>query len=392
MQKKPITEYDSTKTMLNTLRKLNESKQTGTLREQSQEQRISNDTSTFPKGEEQPSTQSMKNDLMVINDVEVKIMSGDNLDMKLMDDQKKSISGIIDNFKQQVSQIVDFEPGFTISPNQIRLDGTLTDDDVSFVFIAGEEGVRLNAYQNPGDVPTIGYGQTRINGRSVKLGDKMTKEEATVGLRSNIESHRAVAIKNIGQNSWNNIKDENAKAVLSSLAYNYGHVPPSVVVAAKTGDSKKIGDAVRELTNPRNTSYDSRLIGRSNREADFISTGVIQKADKDFLPGGKLSTPGVAPSTTAPTPAKPGVAPAGTPAATTQQIAQTVSQPAQQQQPQVTVAPMNMSTPQPQAPQSSGGGQPAQMSSGRQSPPMGASNDDNFFILYSKMVYSIVDG
>lgn len=134
-----MTEYDSTKTMLNTLRKLNESKQSGTLKEQSQEQRISYDTSTFSK-EEQPSTESMKNDLMVINDVEVKLMSGDNLDMKLMDDQKNSISGIIDNFKQQVSQIVEFEPGFTISPSQIRLDGTLTDDDVSFVFIAGEEG------------------------------------------------------------------------------------------------------------------------------------------------------------------------------------------------------------------------------------------------------------
>ena len=146
MQKKPITEYDSTKTMLNTLRKLNESKQTGTLREQSQEQRISNDTSTFPKGEEQPSTQSMKNDLMVINDVEVKIMSGDNLDMKLMDDQKKSISGIIDNFKQQVSQIADFTPGITIAPDQIRLDGSLTDQDISFVFIAGKEsGAYINA-------------------------------------------------------------------------------------------------------------------------------------------------------------------------------------------------------------------------------------------------------
>ena len=259
--------------------------------------------------------------------------------------------------------------------------------------IAGEEGVRLNAYQNPGDVPTIGYGQTRINGRSVKLGDKMTKEEATVGLRSNIESHRAVAIKNIGQNSWNNIKDENAKAVLSSLAYNYGHVPPSVVVAAKTGDSKKIGDAVRELTNPRNTSYDSRLIGRRNREADFISTGVIQKADKDFLPGGKLATPGVAPSTTAPTPAKPGVTAASTPAATTQQIAQTVSQPAQQQ-PQVTVLPINLGNQQqqPQKPASSGAPQQAQMSSGRQAPSMNASNDDNFLTLYSKMVYNIVDG
>jgi hypothetical protein len=95
--------------------------------------------------------------------------------------------------------------------------------------------------------------------------------------------------------------------------------------------------------------------------------------------------------TTTPPP-KPGVAPATTPAATTQQIAQTVSQPAQQQQQsQVTVAPMNMSTPQAQAPASSGGGS-GQMSSGRQPPPMGSSNDDNFFILYSKMVYSIVDG
>ena len=90
--------------------------------------------------------------------------------------------------------------------------------------------------------------------------------------------------------------------------------------------------------------------------------------------------------------AKPGVTAATTPAATTQQIAQTVSQPAQQQQQsQVTVAPMNMSTPQAQAPASSGGGS-GQMSSGRQPPPMGSSNDDNFFILYSKMVYSIVDG
>jgi GH24 family phage-related lysozyme (muramidase) len=261
--------------------------------------------------------------------------------------------------------------------------------------IAGEEGVRLNAYQNPGDVPTIGYGQTRINGRPVKLGDKMTKEEATVGLRSNIESHRAVAIRNIGQNSWNNIKDENAKAVLSSLAYNYGHVPPSVVVAAKTGDSKKIAAAVRELTNPRNPSYDSRLIGRRTREADFISTGVIQKADKDFLPGGKLASPGVASSTTvAATPAKPGVTAAPTPASTAQQIAQTVAQPAQQK-PQVTVLPMAMnagSTPPPPKPTSSGGSPAPNMTGGRTLPSLSSTNHDNFLTLYSKMVYNIVDG
>lgn len=136
-----MTGYDETKKMLNTLRKLNESVSSSkTLREQSQEQRISSDSSTFPKNDDPSSNSQMNDDLMVINDVEVKLLSNDNLDMKLMDDQKNAISGIVDNFKQQVSQIVDFEPGFTISPNQIRLDGTLTDDDVNFVLIAGDEG------------------------------------------------------------------------------------------------------------------------------------------------------------------------------------------------------------------------------------------------------------
>ena len=91
--------------------------------------------------------------------------------------------------------------------------------------------------------------------------------------------------------------------------------------------------------------------------------------------------------------AKPGVTAASTPAATTQQIAQTVSQPAQQQ-PQVTVLPINLGNQQqqPQKPASSGAPQQAQMSSGRQAPSMNASNDDNFLTLYSKMVYNIVDG
>jgi hypothetical protein len=91
--------------------------------------------------------------------------------------------------------------------------------------------------------------------------------------------------------------------------------------------------------------------------------------------------------------AKPGVAAASTPAATTQQIAQTVSQPAQQQS-QVNVVPINLGNQQqqPQSPPSSGAPQQAQMSSGRQAPSMNASNDDNFLTLYSKMVYNIVDG
>jgi hypothetical protein len=129
MQNKQMTGYDDTKKMLNTLRKLNESK-----------------TSMNVLKEQEEVTQNQNSDFIIINDVEVKMLSTDEMDMELQDDQKQSISGLIDNFRQQVSQIVDFEPGITINQNQIRLDGTLTDEDISFVFIAGEEsGVYINA-------------------------------------------------------------------------------------------------------------------------------------------------------------------------------------------------------------------------------------------------------
>jgi hypothetical protein len=74
------------------------------------------------------------------------MLSSDEADMNLTDSQKTAISSLIDNFRQQVSQIVEFTPGMTINENQIRLDGKLTDEDVSFVLIAGEEsGVYINA-------------------------------------------------------------------------------------------------------------------------------------------------------------------------------------------------------------------------------------------------------
>jgi hypothetical protein len=125
--------YDLDKKMLNMMRRLNESTASNkVLREQLEPQ---------PEPE-----QNMKDDVLVVNDVDVKINSTDDADMKLMDDQKNEISGIIDNFKQQVSQIVNFEPGFTLFPDQIRLDGSLTDEDIKFVFIAGKEGgVYVNA-------------------------------------------------------------------------------------------------------------------------------------------------------------------------------------------------------------------------------------------------------
>lgn len=123
--------YDEIKGMLNKIRYLSESK---------------NNLNTNHYINEQKSSQNMLDDILVVNNVEIKILTQDQVDLKLMDNQKDDISALIDNFKQDVSQIVNFTPGLTITNDQIRLDGTLLDDSIKFVFIAGNEsGAYVNA-------------------------------------------------------------------------------------------------------------------------------------------------------------------------------------------------------------------------------------------------------
>jgi flagellar motility protein MotE (MotC chaperone) len=138
MQMKMKNQYDVTKNMLRTIRTLTESvSHKKSINEEEMDQ--TGLDMNQPEG-------NVKDDVMVINNVDVKLLSTDERDMELKDDQKEMISKLIDSFRQQVSQIVDFEPGFTINQNQIRLDGKLTDEGVNFVFIAGEEaGVYINA-------------------------------------------------------------------------------------------------------------------------------------------------------------------------------------------------------------------------------------------------------
>ena len=142
MQKKIKNEYYVTRNMLKTIRTLTESTTSKSLiNEQSAEA-----DDSLHKLPSDIATQNLKDGIEVVNDVDVKLLSTDKADMKLNDAQKQSISSIIDSFKNQVEQIVEFEPGFTISPDQVRLDGHLTDEDINFVLIAGkEEGVYINA-------------------------------------------------------------------------------------------------------------------------------------------------------------------------------------------------------------------------------------------------------
>jgi lysozyme len=88
-------------------------------------------------------------------------------------------------------------------------------------FIKNQEAFRSNAYLDVARVPTIGYGTTRYaDGRGVRLGDTISKEEAEVELKSECDR-----IANEIENALNGSSvglNQNEADALTSFCFNVG--------------------------------------------------------------------------------------------------------------------------------------------------------------------------
>lgn len=98
----------------------------------------------------------------------------------------------------------------------------------------------------------IGYGSDTItlpdgSTRAVKSGDKITKEDAERDLARRIPIFQRTAAGQVGTNAWNGLPG-NVQAALTSVTWNYGKLPPSVVAAVKSGDTEQIASAVEGLS------------------------------------------------------------------------------------------------------------------------------------------------
>lgn len=131
MQNKQNLGYDGIKKMLHTMRHLNEN--------------VASKNVLKEEAEPTPASDEQVNNVVINNNVEVKIHSVDKQDLELSDEEKNALNQLIENFKTQVSEIATFEEGFNIYTNNIRLDGNVG-SDLGFVFIAGEDrGLYINA-------------------------------------------------------------------------------------------------------------------------------------------------------------------------------------------------------------------------------------------------------
>ena len=92
--------------------------------------------------------------------------------------------------------------------------------------------------------------------------------------------------------------DPKMRAVLTSLAYNYGSIPDRVLQEAKTGTPEDLAKAMDKLYGDN----DGDLKGRRQREQSILrgnmqgTAGNAVRLDKDFLAGGKFAGAGTGPS------------------------------------------------------------------------------------------------
>jgi lysozyme len=95
--------------------------------------------------------------------------------------------------------------------------------DLSHGLIKHFEGFRTNAYSDKltkSGVATIGWGMTKHpDGRPVKLGDTVTREEADKHLASHVEGMRSQLSKSIP--NWDKMQSHQQAAV-TSFAHNFG--------------------------------------------------------------------------------------------------------------------------------------------------------------------------
>lgn len=156
MTKKILNEYDDTKRMLNVIRNLNNKPNGGNLTERrhfygEQNAMIYNQDKDYAGNEgleHESNEQQPMNDesgVDVVNDVDVKMNSSDPRDKTLTDEQKTMLSGLVDSFREQVSQTAELTPGFTFNPDEIRLDGVIPEMDLKFTYISGQNtGLYIN--------------------------------------------------------------------------------------------------------------------------------------------------------------------------------------------------------------------------------------------------------
>jgi GH24 family phage-related lysozyme (muramidase) len=157
--------------------------------------------------------------------------------------------------------------------------GKQTDLTAALKLIQEFEGCHLDAYLCPAGVPTIGWGNTRYgDGRPVKIGDKITRVEADLLLRQEVD--RIVAKLSATVPHWK-IMSDSQQGALVSFAFNLGASFYSakgfetITARLRNKDWTRVPEAMLLYRNP-GSSFEAGLRRRRIAEGNLWAKGLPQ--------------------------------------------------------------------------------------------------------------------
>jgi GH24 family phage-related lysozyme (muramidase) len=137
--------------------------------------------------------------------------------------------------------------------------------DPAIPLIQGFEGYRSDPYWDVNH-HRAGYGSDTVTMpdgtvKEVQPGMSVTQEDAQRDLTRRVGDYQSKIKDSIGEEAWNKLTPQ-ARASLTSVAYNYGHLPYRVQTAAASGDLGSLASAISGL------SADNNGVNAKRRQAE----------------------------------------------------------------------------------------------------------------------------
>lgn len=144
--------------------------------------------------------------------------------------------------------------------------------DVSAQLLRDLEGFKNEPYYDV-NAFRAGYGSdtyTTEDGtiKTVKKGDFVSREDAERDLYRRIETEFGAKAKQAAGEAWESYNPMQ-RAALTSIAYNYGSIPKRISSAVKSGDARKVSDAIVSLADDN----DGINFNRRIKEAEMMIYG-----------------------------------------------------------------------------------------------------------------------
>lgn len=117
------------------------------------------------------------------------------------------------------------------------------------------EGFRSYAYIDSSGLPVIGYGQTRINGRTVRMGQSITRAEADAALEKEIYHIKRLVLANV-----NVPLTPHQLGALTSLVYNAGMRVITNSTLIRKLNARDYEGAAREFVRWNKANQGGRLV------------------------------------------------------------------------------------------------------------------------------------